>query len=210
MSTKRVHPTHPAVRAIDDSDHWFETGPELIWNDEKIAVLMVRVGMAQNALVGEMDTASLAITGVRTGARRLRLSLTRLVSSAALVFEAARLAKDNMRELRRLATSAHRPISSSNPGRVCAGKHPASAIITRARNKVGFHGMLTRSAHRLPSGARMRSSFGSKPAATKFRSIGFQRTYSLTCCFPRPTRPIRLRASGPRAWPWLTCLMPST
>jgi len=59
MSTKRV-PTDPAVRPIADSDRWFETGPEPIWNDEETAVLMVRVGMAQNALVAEMDAASLA------------------------------------------------------------------------------------------------------------------------------------------------------
>lgn len=139
--SKRV-PTDPPVRPIDDSDLWFETGPEPIWNDEKTAVLMVRVGMAQNALVAEMDAARLAVAGVRTGARRMRLSLTRLVSSAALVFEAARLAKENLAELRRLATSGHRqprPGLLDEIGQLCAGKHPASAVITRARKKVGFH-----------------------------------------------------------------------
>ena len=65
-------PTDPPVRPIDDSDRWFETGPEPIWNDEKTAVLMVRVGMAQNALVAEMDASSLAIARVRTGARMSR------------------------------------------------------------------------------------------------------------------------------------------
>lgn len=141
MSTKRV-PTDPPVRPIDDSDQWFETGPEPIWNDETMAVLMVRVGMAQNALVAEMDAAALAIAGVRTGARRMRLSLTRLVSTAALVFEAARLAKENMAELRCLATSGHSQPRSGlldEIGQLCAGKHPASAVITRARKKVGFH-----------------------------------------------------------------------
>jgi hypothetical protein len=141
MSTKRV-PTDPPVRPIDDSDRWFVTGPEPIWNDEKTAVLMVRVGMAQNALVAEMDAASLAIASVRTGARRMRLSLTRMVSSAALVFEAARLAKENMSELRRLASSGHRQPRSGlfdEIGQLCAGKHPASQVITRARKKVGFH-----------------------------------------------------------------------
>ena len=139
MSTKRA-PTDPAVRPIADSDRWFETGPEPIWNDEKTAVLMVRVGMAQNALVAEMDGASLAIDRVRTGARRMRLSLTGLVSAAALVFEAARLAKENMPELRRLATSAGAPQRLLDEiGQLCAGKHPASEMITRARKKVGFH-----------------------------------------------------------------------
>jgi hypothetical protein len=141
MSNERA-PTDPPVRPIDDSDRWYVTGPEPIWHDEKTAVLMVRVGMAQNALLAEMDAASLAIDGVRTGARRLRLSLTRLVSSAALIFEAARLAKENMAELRRLATSGHRqprPGLLDEIGQLCAGKHAASAMVTRARKKVGFH-----------------------------------------------------------------------
>lgn len=139
--SKRV-PSDPPVKPIADSDRWFETGPEPIWNDEKTAVLMVRVGMAQNALVAEMDAASLAIAGVGTGARRMRLSLTRLVTTAALVFEAARLAKENMPELRRLATSGHKqpsPELLDEIGQLCAGKHPASPVITRARKKVGFH-----------------------------------------------------------------------
>lgn len=135
-------PTDPPVRPIDDSDRWYESGPEPIWHDEKTAVLMVRVGMAQNALVAEMDAASLAIQGVRTGARRMRLSLTRLVTTAALVFEATRLAKENMSELRRLALSAHRAPRSGlldEIGQLCAGRHPASQIIAQARKKVGFH-----------------------------------------------------------------------
>ena len=134
-------PTDPPVLPMSDSDRWYVTGPEPIWNDEKTAALMVRVGMAQNALVAEMDAASLAIAGVPTGARRMRLSLTRLVTSAALVFEAARLAKENMAELRRLATSgrAPRPGLLDEIGQLCAGKHPASGVITRARKKVGFH-----------------------------------------------------------------------
>lgn len=135
-------PTDPPVRPMDDSDRWFESGPEPIWNDEKAAVLMVRVGMAQNALVAEMDAANLAIDGIDTGPRRIRMSLARLVTSAALVFEATRLAQENMRELRALASSAHRAPRSGlfeEIGKLCAGKHPASQVIARARNKVGFH-----------------------------------------------------------------------
>lgn len=141
MSSPKV-PSDPAIRPMDDSDSWYESGPEPIWDDQQAAILMVRIGMAQNALVAEMEMASLVISGIHTNVRRVRSSLSRLVMTAALVSEATKLAQQNMRELRRLALSAHKQPRAGlleEIGQLCAGKHSASQVIERARNKVGFH-----------------------------------------------------------------------
>lgn len=128
MSTSPVKaPTDPPVRPMTDSDQWYESGPEPIWNDPQTATLMIRIGMAQNALVAEMEMANLVTNAIHSDARRQRGSLSRLVMTAALVSEAAKLAQKSMRELRRLASSARREARIGlfeEIGQLCARQAP--------------------------------------------------------------------------------------
>jgi hypothetical protein len=128
-----------------DTTVWFETGPEPILNDPDLATLMVRVGLASNALAAQMQAGSDA--GHRAPARRIRDVVCSLVASAAYTNEALKLASEGMvkrRELARRAPSSDEArVRVENllkrVGKLCAGKHPAGDFLHRARNQAGFH-----------------------------------------------------------------------
>jgi hypothetical protein len=66
--------------------------------------------------------------------------ISSFVTSTAIIFESVRLASSGMRILRRLAKRAGAPEQVlKRMGKLCAGKHPASAVMERARNQLGFH-----------------------------------------------------------------------
>jgi hypothetical protein len=66
--------------------------------------------------------------------------LCSLVTSAAVTYESMRLAQEAMRDLRELASKAGAPDRLlKEVGRLCGGKHPAQAVLDRARNHLGFH-----------------------------------------------------------------------
>jgi hypothetical protein len=139
MSTSKFNPD-PAVEPMVDSEYWYQSGPEPIQEDLPGAVLMVRIGMALNALVAELDVTTLVFGGLPTHSRQVRATLSRVVTTAALVSEATKLASENLRELRPLAVAAGAPPDLlQRIGQLCGGKHPASKVIEVARNKVGFH-----------------------------------------------------------------------
>jgi hypothetical protein len=139
QSPPDAHPD-PPVEPMPDSDKWFESGPEAILDAVKTARLIARLGLVQNALVAQMDVMTLVKASRFPQARRMRSSLSGLVTTAALTAEATQLVQANMREIRRLAIVAGATEERlTEIGQLCAGKHPASALLLRARNKVGFH-----------------------------------------------------------------------
>jgi hypothetical protein len=120
------------------SARWFETDPDAIRDDADMAVLMVRVGMASNALNAQFHAGSQVRK--RTVAVRNRDGLSSLVTAAAVTFEAVRLARERMATLRPLALEAGASEELlSRVGKLCGGKHPAIKVLDRARNKLGFH-----------------------------------------------------------------------
>lgn len=138
-------PTDPPMKPSRSAAVWFESAPESIQDDLQLATLVVRIGMASNALNAQMRAAVAARR--RPAAMRTRDILSSLVTSAALTYEATRLAKKGMPSLRTLARRA--PSSDEKRaevelllqevGRLCGGKHPAFAILERARNGLAFH-----------------------------------------------------------------------
>src|SRR5256885_10654315 len=102
------------------------------------AVLMVRIGMAYNALQAQLHAAE----GAKHARSALRLSrsLGGLVQAAAVVHESIRLAGEGMATLRELAQRAGAaPELLTRLGQLCAGKHSSKLILIRARNQLGFH-----------------------------------------------------------------------
>jgi hypothetical protein len=128
----------PPQEPLKGSTNWIATGPEPLIQDERLAVLMVRVGMVANALTTQ-------VRGVRLAKRlpsaaRMQHVICSLIASAALTFEAMRLAQEGMRDLRSLAHEAGAPQPLMDEiGLLCGGKHPAQPILDRARNNLGFH-----------------------------------------------------------------------
>jgi hypothetical protein len=76
----------------------------------------------------------------RSAANRNRDINAAFVTSCAITFEAIRLASGGMPALRPLALLiGAKPSLLEEMGQLCAGKHPASAHLNRARNQLGFH-----------------------------------------------------------------------
>jgi hypothetical protein len=94
--------------------------------------------MASNALTTQQQAGVGAAT--LAPAEMYRGLIVSMVTSAALTNEAIRLAGENPRTLRDLATAANvRPELLESIGQLCAGKHRASATLKRARNQIAFH-----------------------------------------------------------------------
>jgi hypothetical protein len=110
-----------------------------------IATLVVRVGMASNALAVQMQAGVDA--GQRPPAFRNRDVLCSLVASAALTNEAIKLASEGMATFHELlprsvntdAKRVHVACLAKRMGKLCSGKHPADAFLKRARNELCFH-----------------------------------------------------------------------
>jgi hypothetical protein len=116
----------------------WESGPEVIQQNVDLAVLMVRVGMATNALAAQLRSVESADKD--HGATKMRGVLSSIVTSASLTWEAMKIARDEMVTLRQLAVVAGAPLEELNRVTdLCAGNHPATSILKRARNKLGFH-----------------------------------------------------------------------
>ncbi|MDO8680392.1 MAG: hypothetical protein Q7R30_17890 [Acidobacteriota bacterium] len=121
-----------------DSTRWFESGPDLIRRDPALATLIVRVGMASNALNAQL------MAGVNAAANnpgeRFRNVMGALVTTAAVTTEAVRLAREELKVLRPLAIATGVPPEVlEGVKQLCAGTHRASPILARARNQIGFH-----------------------------------------------------------------------
>jgi hypothetical protein len=142
MTNDDKPPQDPPVVPMIDSDRWFETGPDSILTSPDAAVLIVRIGMAMNAVQAHLGAYVLVLQGKPSAAERYRASLTHLVNTAALAFEMTRLAQENMAVLRRLASVFPTDRTQkllAEIGQLCAGKHPASDLLDRARNRLAFH-----------------------------------------------------------------------
>ena len=103
------------------------------------AVLIVRIGMASNALSAQVNAAHDASGRAdRSEAVKNRDLITSFATTCALTFEATRLAQENMPALRALAAAAPAQLLVEI-GQLCGGKHAASELLNRARNQLGFH-----------------------------------------------------------------------
>ena len=131
-------PSDPPMEPLVGSAAWFESGPNPIRKDQDLALLIVRIGMAGNALSAQLNAG--ADAGRRHGAVKMRDLLSSFVTAAAVTNEALQLAREGMAALRPLALHAGASGELlARLGKLCAGKHPASDVLSRARNKVGFH-----------------------------------------------------------------------
>src|SRR5262245_62214398 len=105
--------------------------------DLGLATSIIRVGMAAIALNAQLHGASETRRG-RYSAQKSRDLICSLATTAAMVNEAIRLAQEQMRVLRPLAARAGASSELLEAmGQVCAGKHPASPVLKRARKQVG-------------------------------------------------------------------------
>lgn len=132
----------PPLEPFPGTTRWVESSPEPILANATLAGLITRAGMALNAISIQLDLGLAAHQqqDVSPGAIWNRNNLGSLVTVAALTFEARRLAQENMAQLRTLAQRGGAPDALlTDIGRLCAGNHPASELLTRARNQLAFH-----------------------------------------------------------------------
>jgi len=128
----------PPFQPFDGTRTWFESDGVAITEDLDLAVLMIRLGIASNALAANQLDGILAVESEQP--RRMRGILNAMVSAAAITFESVQLGRENMKVLRPIAQGTGvAPEVLVDFGRLGAGTHPASAILDRARNKLGFH-----------------------------------------------------------------------
>ena len=130
-------PTDPPMEPLPGTAIWYESEPDPIANDLDLAVLIVRIGLASNALNTQLQ----AVIDDHFKARAMNTVLSSLVTSAALTMEATRLARENMSTLRDLVGlwPNARTGLLDDVGKLCAGKHPAGDTLNRARNQLAFH-----------------------------------------------------------------------
>jgi hypothetical protein len=128
----------PPVRPFPETASWFDFSPSALLADPDTATLLVRVGLASNALNAQLQI--VAASKHASGALRASLVLSSLVTGAAVTFEALDVARSGMARLRRFAHDAGMaPELTKRVGQLCAGKHAASKTLELARNKLGFH-----------------------------------------------------------------------
>jgi hypothetical protein len=129
----------PPMTPLNGTAAWVESEPDVLARDPKMAGLMVRIGMAVNALAVHTNLGYLA-SQQKDDAIRLRDNMVSLVMAASLAFEAITLARKNQGRLRPLlqrVSGTDKLLFSME--RLLDRTHPASALLKRARNSLGFH-----------------------------------------------------------------------
>src|SRR5207249_3639622 len=96
----------PPMRPSTDSAVWFESDSELLHADPDLALLIVRVGMASNALAAQLHAGQNAAGSTRSAAVRSRDINASFLTTTAVTFEAVRVAQNGMVQLRPLAREA--------------------------------------------------------------------------------------------------------
>lgn len=110
----------------------------MITSDPDDALLVVRLGCAANALTSQHRFAAAATKAEGVAAAR-DLSAA-MVVAAGLTKEALKLLVKNQERVRDLANAAGASQELMTEfQRLIAGTHPASALLSMIRNKVGFH-----------------------------------------------------------------------
>ena len=128
----------PPFEPMTETTRWLESGPSAISDDLELATLIVQVGMAGNALASQIRATKYAKQSPR--AVLMRDVGCTLVGAAAVTFEAIRVVRSGLARLRPLALDGGGdPSLLERVGKLCAGKHPASDLMDRARNQLGFH-----------------------------------------------------------------------
>jgi hypothetical protein len=126
------------MKPADTSVAWYESPPDPLDDDLGIGVLIVRLGLASNALNASIRAArdaSSHSTTIKTAD-----VINGMVLSASLTHEAIDLARSEMRLLRELSRRGGATDDvRKRIGKLCGGKHPASAFVARVRNGLGFH-----------------------------------------------------------------------
>jgi hypothetical protein len=137
--TKIRKQSAPAMRRSPGSVLWYESGPEPITADPKLATVIVKVGLAINAIHSVVFGSKSASEHARRATSR-RDAVAYWVTAAAFLKEATELASKEMKLLRPLALRAGmKPALVDQVVRLCHGDHKAWATLRLARKKIGFH-----------------------------------------------------------------------
>jgi hypothetical protein len=117
---------------------WYESAPDPLDDDLGLGVLVVRLGLAANALNASLRAARDASS--HPAAVKTPDVINAMVMSASLTHEAVELARSEMPLLRELSKRGGASDDvRKRMGKLCGGKHPASAFVARIRNGLGFH-----------------------------------------------------------------------
>ena len=123
---------------LPTTEIWYESDGAFLTDDLELSNLMLRVGIAVNALGAQLEMVRNALD--KSEATQMLVTHSAMIASASLTFEALRLARRHMPVFRRLAENMDGgPVLLEAMGKLMAGKHAASATLDRARNQLGFH-----------------------------------------------------------------------
>ena len=175
MADDRTYPD-PPMAPSPGASRWYESGPEPIIADETTARMMVRVGLAFNAFVVQMEASRVVRTEPDQDHYFQRRAIGGLLITCGVVVEALRLVRGCMGPLRQFASKAGaEPRLLDAIGRLCAGNHPAAPFITRVRQTMAFH-------------------FDEEPIADAVRSYG--RNQRIVWLESKDDRPLHTLSSG--------------
>jgi hypothetical protein len=138
----------PPIEPMQASSQWFVSDPTAIEGDHvDDAVLMVRLGLAVNALnAQQMCMRRVSAGSHTTDAVAMRDSILTLAGLAAYAKEALAIltgSADSPPALARVEELAKQGGADQalfeRVRKICGGSHPATPILTRVRNKLVFH-----------------------------------------------------------------------
>jgi hypothetical protein len=126
------------IKPFPDSKFVLTTPSSVITADRGAALLMVRLGLAANALVSQHRFAVSLKDSDGAAAARDRISA--LVVAASVTHEAIVVSKEQYKYVTELAKAGGLDAEKLEQfGQLAGGKHQVSALLTKVRNQIGFH-----------------------------------------------------------------------
>lgn len=126
------------IKPFPDSKVVLTTPSSVITDDPAAALLMVRLGLAANALVSQHRFA-VSLTD-SDGAAAARDRIGALIVAASLTQEAVIVIKEQYSYVTELAKASGLSAEKLEQfGHLAGGKHEVSALLTKVRNQIGFH-----------------------------------------------------------------------
>jgi hypothetical protein len=133
---------HPAIDPFPDAEWWLSTGPDVLTDDRVMAVLMIQVGMAINAMNAQLNAGYDAVNRdpKRSAGVRNRDLTASFMNVCALMHESIKLAKEYHADLKSFAllNGADEELLNEVQSLI-DGQHLASPLLKKSRNKLTFH-----------------------------------------------------------------------
>jgi hypothetical protein len=128
----------PPIKPFEASKYWLTAPGQSLLADQQKTTLVVRLGLAWNAMMAQHRFA--VSTMEASGILAARDSFAAFTVAAALTEETRLLIAQNYKEVMALASKGEAsPELIQKFGQINSGKHPVSAALNLVRNELTFH-----------------------------------------------------------------------